>query len=180
MTPKAAIRLLLQYIGEDPDREGLQETPDRVVRSYAELFAGYKQDPADVFKVFDGESYDEIVLLRNIEVASTCEHHMIPFLGTAHVAYLPDKKVIGLSKLARLVDIFARRLQIQERLTMQITQALEEHLQPRGAACIIQAKHLCISCRGVGKQHSEMVTSSLTGVFKNQETRSELLRLISL
>lgn len=177
--PQENIRRILQYIGEDPKREGLLETPDRVVRSYAELFAGYKQDPADVFKTFDGDGYDEIVLLKDIEIHSMCEHHMLPFLGRAHVAYIPNGKVIGLSKLARLVDIFARRLQIQEKLTTQVTEALNQYLQPQGSACIIEAKHLCVSCRGVQKQHSSMVTSSMTGVFREgAAARQELLSLI--
>lgn len=177
--PQDNIRRILQYIGEDPNREGLRETPDRVVRSYAELFAGYKQDPADIFKTFDGDGYDEIVLLKDIEIHSMCEHHMLPFIGRAHVAYIPDGKVIGLSKLARLVDIFARRLQIQEKLTTQVTEALNANLRPRGAACVIEAKHLCVSCRGVQKQHSSMVTSSLTGAFKEEHSaRQELLTLI--
>lgn len=176
--PRDNIRRLLQYIGEDPDRAGLAETPDRVVRSYSELFGGYKKDPASVFKTFD-EPCDEMILCRNIEFASTCEHHMLPFLGTAHIAYIPNGKVIGLSKLARLLEVYSRRLQIQERIGIQITGALNEHLQPLGSACVLEAKHLCMSCRGVNKQHSEMVTSSLTGVFRTQsETRHELFQLI--
>ena len=176
--PQENIRRILQYIGEDCTREGLKETPDRVVRSYSELFAGYKQDPADVFKVFEDGACDEMVLLKNVELTSFCEHHMLPFVGRAHVAYIPDGKVIGVSKLARLVDVFARRLQIQERLTVQVTKALDEHLKPKGSACLIEAKHYCMACRGVQKQHSEMVTSSLTGVFRNIEVRQELLSLI--
>lgn len=177
--PQDAVRRILQYIGEDPTREGLLETPDRVVRSYAELFAGYRQDPAGVFKTFADGACDEVVLLKNIEVCSTCEHHMLPFTGRAHVAYIPEGRVIGISKLARLVDIFARRLQVQERLTTEVTTALDFHLKPKGSACIIEARHMCMSCRGVGKQHSEMVTSSLTGVFRNKpEARAELLTLV--
>lgn len=181
--PKAIIRNMLTYIGEDPDREGLVETPDRVVRAWGEFFAGYKQDPASVFKVFDPEVHGpgELVLLRNIEFYSMCEHHMVPFHGTAHIAYIPNEKVIGISKLARLLDIFAKRLQIQERIGQQVTGAIMEHLQPKGAACILVAKHLCISSRGVQKQHSEMVTSSLTGCFLDESsTRSELMQLIRM
>lgn len=179
--PHDNIRRILQYIGEDPERPGLKETPDRVVRSYAELYAGYKQNPADVFKTFEN-GCDEIVLLKNIQFTSTCEHHLLPFIGTASIAYVPqDGKVIGLSKLARLLEIFARRLQIQEKLTTDVTTALNEHLKPLGSACIIKASHLCVACRGVQKQHSEMVTSSLTGVFReDQRARSELLQLIQL
>lgn len=177
--PQDNIRRILQYIGEDPKREGLLETPDRVVKSYSELFVGYKQDPADVFKTFEDGACDEIVLLKNIEFSSSCEHHLLPFFGQAHVAYIPDGKVIGVSKLARLVDIFAKRLQIQERITIQVTTALDTHLRPKGSACVLTARHMCMTCRGVGKQHSEMVTSSLTGAFKQEvSARQELLTLI--
>lgn len=177
--PQENIRRILQYIGDDPKREGLLETPDRVVRSYAELFSGYKQNPEDVFKTFEDGACDEMVVLRNIELISHCEHHMIPFIGEAHIAYIPNGKVIGVSKLARLLEIYARRLQIQERLTQQITKALDDHLKPLGSACIIKAKHLCLCARGVGKQHSEMITSSMTGVFRdNTAARQELLSLI--
>jgi GTP cyclohydrolase IA len=171
---------VLSYIGEDPLREGLLETPERVLRSYDCLYSGYKKDPAEVFKVFDLEEYDEMILLKNVEFYSTCEHHMLPFFGKAHIAYIPDgNKVVGVSKLARLLEIYARRLQIQERLTKQITGAIEKYLQPLGSACIIQAQHFCMTSRGVQKQSSEMVTSSLTGVFKNsQSARLELLTLI--
>lgn len=171
-----AVRTLLSYLGEDPDREGLRETPARVVRSYAELFAGYLQDPATLFKTFDGERYDELVVVRGVEVWSTCEHHLLPFFGRADVAYIPNGRVIGLSKLARLVEVFARRLQVQERLTTQVTAALDEYLKPRGSACVVTARHLCMCSRGVQKQHSEMVTSSLTGAFREDpRTRAEFL-----
>ncbi len=176
--PQDAIRRILQFIGEDVNREGLKETPDRVTRSYKELFAGYKQDPASVFKTFDDGACDEMVLLRNTELTSQCEHHMIPFFGVAHVAYIPNKRIIGISKLARLVDIFSRRLQVQERLTTQITGSLDEHLKPLGSACVIRAKHLCMHSRGVRKQNSEMITSSLTGVFRQPEVRAEFFNLI--
>ncbi len=177
--PQDNVSRLLQYIGDDPTREGLRDTPDRVVRSYAELFAGYKQDPADVMKVFEDGACDEMVLLRNCEFWSCCEHHLQPFFGKAHIAYIPNKKVIGVSKLARILDIYARRLQIQERLCQQVTQALDQHLGALGSACIIEATHFCMVCRGVQKQHSELVTSSLTGVFRDTPiARQELLALI--
>ena len=146
-----AVRTLLQYLGENPDREGLLETPERVLKSYDELFGGYEQDPAQILKTFKdgGESVDEMVIQRNIQFFSMCEHHMIPFFGVAHVAYLPREEIVGLSKLARLVEVYARRLQVQERMTTQITRALMEHLKPKGAACVIQATHLCMVQRGI-------------------------------
>lgn len=172
------ITRILQYIGEDPKREGLLETPTRVVKSYAEIFGGYKEDPAAVMKVFEDGSCDEMVLLKNIEFYSNCEHHMQPFFGKAHIAYIPDGKVLGVSKLARVLDIYARRLQIQERLTQQVTDALMKHLEPKGAACVIEAKHFCMVCRGVQKQNSEMLTSSLKGSFLDPAVRSEFYSLI--
>lgn len=173
----------LEYIGEDPNREGLKETPNRITKAWNELFAGYQKSPEDVLTTFDTDGYDQMVLSRNIEMYSMCEHHMLPFFGRAHVAYIPDERVIGISKLARLVDIYARRLQIQERLGEQVTSALMEHLKPKGAACIIEAQHLCMMMRGVSKQNSIMVTSSLKGVFLDQSgqgyaARNELMRLI--
>jgi len=169
----------LQFIGEDPNREGLRETPARVARSYAELYSGYKQNPADVFKVFQEGACDEMVILKNVEFCSMCEHHMLPFFGKAHIAYIPDGKVIGVSKLARLFEIYARRLQIQERIGQQVTSALDEFLKPKGSACIIEAQHYCMKGRGIKKQNSMMVTSSLSGVFRsNAETRAEFLSII--
>lgn len=170
----------LQYIGENPNREGLKETPERVVRSWGELYGGYKEDnPENLLKVFEQDSSDEMVLLRNIEFYSTCEHHLLPFFGRAHIAYIPNGKVVGISKLARLLEVFARRLQIQERLCQQVTKAINNALNPLGSACILEAQHLCMTGRGVKKQHSTMVTSSLTGVFRSQvETRQELLSMI--
>lgn len=176
--PEANVVRMLQFIGEDPKREGLRETPARVVKSYKELFSGYGVDVGKLLKTFEDGVCDEMVLLKDIEVYSTCEHHLLPFYGVAHVAYIPNKKVVGISKLARLVDAFAKRLQIQERLTTQITSALDTHLQPLGSACVLEAKHFCMVCRGVGKQHSSMVTSSLTGEFRNPEVRSEFFHLI--
>lgn len=170
---------ILESIGEDPKREGLLKTPHRVVKSWQEIYGGYTQDPKSVFTTFDAGSYDQIVLLKDAEIYSMCEHHMLPFFGKVHVAYIPNDKVIGISKLARLVDIYARRLQIQERIGQQVTDALMAYLKPKGAACIIEATHMCMRMRGVAKQNSTMVTSSLTGVFYDkQEAREELMQLI--
>lgn len=169
----------LQYIGEDFMREGLIETPARVIRSWEELYAGYRQDPSAILKSFTDGACDEMVLLKNIEFYSTCEHHMLPFFGKAHIAYIPDGRVVGISKLARLLEIYARRLQIQERLGQQVTSALNQQLKPKGAACILEAQHFCMTSRGVQKQDSIMVTSSLTGVFRDKpEARAELMTLI--
>lgn len=173
------ITRILQYIGEDPTREGLLDTPKRVVKSYEELFSGYKESPAELLTTFEDDGYDEIVMLKSVEFASCCEHHMLPFIGEAAIAYIPNGRVVGISKLVRVFEIFCRRLQIQERLCQQVTQALDEYLKPRGSACVIQASHNCMVCRGVKKQHSIMVTSSLTGVFKkDQAARQELMNLI--
>lgn len=174
-----AITTLLEYLGEDPMREGLLETPKRVVKSYNELFSGYGKNPADLFTTFQAGSYDQIVLLDNIEFHSTCEHHMLPFFGVAHVAYIPQKRVIGISKLARLVDLFSRRLQIQERIGEQVSGTLMKHLDPLGAACILEGTHMCMKARGVSKQCSIMTTSSMKGCFLNDaDARQELLSLI--
>jgi GTP cyclohydrolase I len=176
------IQSILRQLGEDPEREGLKDTPSRVVKSWSELYAGYGKDVSSIFTIFtDVHDYCQIVICKNIEMYSICEHHMLPFIGRAHVAYLPDKKVIGLSKLARLVDIYARRLQIQERIGEQVTDALMQYLQPKAAACIIEASHLCMRMRGVGKQDSTMVTSSMKGEFlQDTAMRSELLHLLKL
>lgn len=179
--PTDNVRRLIQYIGEDQTREGLIETPMRVVKSYAHLFSGYKKNPADVMKVFEdgGEDYDQMVLLKDIEFYSCCEHHMQPFFGKAHIAYIPDKKVIGISKLARLLEVFSRRLQIQERLTTQVADALMEHLEPKGAAVVLEAQHFCMVARGVEKQNSIMTTSALRGAFMTDATvRSEFMAMI--
>lgn len=175
-----AIRTLLVAIGEDPDREGLRETPARVMKSWGELFAGYKQDPAKILSTTFEEvlGYQELVVLRDIPFQSTCEHHWLPFQGIAHVAYLPGDRVVGLSKLARLVDCFSRRLQIQERLTQQVVQSLMEHLAPRGAAVLVQASHECMGCRGVRKTGATMVTSAYEGHLRLPEVRSEFLSLV--
>ena len=175
-----AVRLILQHIGDDPSRAGLLETPERVAKSYAEIFAGYQQNPEDVMKCFVEDASEEMVLLRNLEFQSTCEHHMQPFFGQVHIAYLPAGKVLGVSKLARVFDVYARRLQIQERLCEQVTEALMSHLEPHGAACVIEARHFCMVCRGVRKQNAIMITSSLKGAFKNDPaTRQEFFQLIS-
>jgi GTP cyclohydrolase I len=180
---KEIVESLLLSIGEDPDREGLKETPDRFSKSFKFLCGGYKIDPLSVIKTFSSETYDQMILLKNIELYSLCEHHLLPFFGKAHIAYIPNGKVIGVSKLARLLDIFSRRLQIQERIGEQVTTSLMEGLNAIGAACIIEADHLCMRMRGVEKQNSIMVTSSLKGVFIQSSTmgiaaREELTRLI--
>ncbi|HEV8291909.1 MAG TPA: GTP cyclohydrolase I FolE [Tepidisphaeraceae bacterium] len=174
-----AVREILISIGEDPDREGLRRTPNRVARAYAELMAGLSQDPRVHLQTVFNERYDEVVLLRDIEFHSLCEHHLLPFTGKAHVAYLPDGKVVGLSKLARLVEGFARRPQVQERLTTQIADALMDALNPVGAACVIEATHTCMTIRGAKKPGSIMVTSALRGIFKdNPPSRNEILSLM--
>lgn len=180
---QTALEVLLKYIGEDPDREGLRMTPFRVVQSYMELFSGYgysEKAISNLFTTFEDGACDEIVLLKEVEFFSFCEHHMLPFFGKIHVAYLPQGKVIGLSKIARLIEVYSRRLQIQERLTQQITSALDEHLQPQGSACIVEATHFCMVARGVQKQNSVAVTSSMTGIFRhpNDQIRQELFSLL--
>ena len=176
-----AVRELLIAVGEDADREGLQRTPERVARMYDELLAGYRVDPDQMINdaIFDVE-YDEMVLVRDIEFYSMCEHHMLPFIGKAHVAYLPKGKVIGLSKIPRVVDLFARRLQVQERMTRQISDFLETALHPHGVAVVIEGLHLCSMMRGVKKANARMITSALCGAFsKNDQTRQEFLDHIS-
>ena len=175
-----AVREILLAVGEDPDREGLQKTPNRVARAYGELLAGLQDNPRRHLKTVFHEDYDEVVLLRDIEFNSLCEHHLLPFTGRAHLAYLPAGKVVGLSKLARLVEGFARRPQVQERLTTQIADALMEELNPIGAACVIEATHTCMTIRGAAKPGAMMVTSALRGIFKeNPSSRAEVLALIS-
>ena len=173
------LREQLAWIGEDPDREGLKDTPQRIVRSWGELYRGYRQDPRQLLRHFDAETYDQIVLLRGSEFYSMCEHHMLPFTGIAHVAYIPNGRVLGISKLARLLDIYARRLQIQERIGEQVTAFLMEEVGAKGAACVIEASHLCMRMRGCSKQNSVMVTSSMKGVFlENATARAELMGLL--
>lgn len=173
------MRKVLAELGEDPEREGLRETPARFEKAMRFLTSGYQQNAGKLLNgaMFD-VAYDEMVLVRDIELFSLCEHHLLPFFGVCHVGYIPDKKVVGLSKIPRLVNMFARRLQVQERLTNQIASALMEHLQPQGAAVIVEARHLCMAMRGVEKQHSQTVTSAMLGVFRdNQRTREEFLCL---
>src|SRR6476469_1317716 len=174
-----AVREILLAVGEDPDREGLLKTPNRVARSYGELMAGLRQEPRKHLRTVFTERYDEVVMLRDIQFHSLCEHHLLPFTGRAHVAYLPDGKVVGLSKLARLVEGYARRPQVQERLTTQIADALMEELSPIGAACVAEATHTCMTIRGAKKPGSTMVTSALRGIFKeNPSSRAEILTLM--
>ena len=176
-----AIRELLSAVGEDPDRDGLQRTPERVARMYDELLAGYRVDPEQMINdaIFDVD-YDEMVVVKDIEFYSLCEHHLLPFIGKAHVAYLPKGKVIGLSKIPRVVDLFARRLQVQERMTRQISDFLETTLHPHGVGVVIEGLHLCSMMRGVKKANARMVTSALCGTFSNNEvTRQEFLDHIS-
>lgn len=173
-------RVLLQQLGEDPNREGLLETPKRTARAWSEWTSGYGQNPAEVLKCFEdgSENYDEMVFQGNIAFHSHCEHHLAPFFGVAHVAYIPHGRVVGLSKLTRLVDIFARRLQVQERMTRQIAEALDEHLQPLGVAVVLRARHLCMESRGVRKIGTHTSTSAVLGVFKDKpEVRDEFFSL---
>ena len=174
------VRELLIRLGEDPERDGLQDTPRRVAQALRFLTEGYRKSLEDTLNgALYSVTYDEMVIVKDIEVFSLCEHHLLPFFGKAHVAYIPNQKVIGLSKIPRLVDIFARRLQIQERLTMQIAQAIEEKIQPQGVGVVMEARHLCIMMRGVEKQHSRAVTSAMLGSFRSQkQTRDEFLALI--
>ncbi|MGA0395504.1 MAG: GTP cyclohydrolase I FolE [Rhodospirillales bacterium] len=176
-----AIRTLILWAGDDPAREGLKDTPKRVVNSYEEFFKGYEAKPEDILKrTFEEvDGYDEMVLLRNIGFESHCEHHMAPIIGKAHVAYLPRKRVVGISKLARLVEAYAKRLQIQEKMTAQVANALEEVLQPFGVAVVIEAAHQCMTTRGIHKRGVTMVTSRMLGAFRdNESTRREFLAMI--
>ncbi|HEX2850935.1 MAG TPA: GTP cyclohydrolase I FolE, partial [Acidimicrobiales bacterium] len=176
-----AVREILVAVGEDPERDGLRDTPARVARMYAEIFAGLHRDAAEVLNVTFEAGHDEIVMVRDISLTSTCEHHLVPFIGKAHVAYIPnaDGRITGLSKIARLVDAFARRPQVQERLTTQIADTLEEVLQPRGVLVVIEAEHLCMSMRGVRKPGSTTVTSAVRGLFREDaRTRAEAMAFI--
>jgi GTP cyclohydrolase I len=177
---EAAVRTLLAWAGDDPTREGLLDTPKRVAKAYGEIFAGYSQDPGEhLERTFeDVGGYDDIVLVRGIPFFSHCEHHMLPFVGTAHVAYYPSEGVVGLSKIARVVDIFAKRLQTQENLTAQIIGSLDEHLSPRGIAVMLEAEHQCMTMRGVQKQGVSTITTQFTGVFRDDP--SEQVRFMSL
>jgi GTP cyclohydrolase I len=172
-------REILSRLGEDPSRQGLLATPSRVEKSMAFLTKGYAEDPSEILRgaLFD-EDYDEMVIVKDIEIFSLCEHHMLPFFGKVHVAYIPKGKVIGLSKIPRLVEVFARRLQVQERLTRQIADAIQNAIQPLGVGVVIEARHLCMMMRGIEKQHSSTVTSAMVGCFHQKETRLEFLSLL--
>lgn len=178
---EAAVRTLIRWAGEDPDREGLRDTPSRVVRSYEEFFAGYQLDPTDLlsrtFEETDG--YDELIVLREIRFESHCEHHMVPIIGCAHIGYMPNRRVIGISKLARVVDAFAKRMQIQEKMTAQIANAIDDVLSPKGVAVVIEASHQCMTTRGVHKSGVGMVTSRMLGLLRDDPTtRREFLSII--
>jgi len=179
-TLKETYGTILNQIGEDPNRDGLIKTPERAAKAMQFLTQGYDQDPVAILKgALFHENHRDMVLVKNIEVYSLCEHHILPFFGKAHVAYIPDGNIVGLSKIPRVVDVFARRLQVQERLTHDVINAIEEALKPLGVAVVIEAAHMCMMMRGVEKQNSLTTTSGFTGAFKNQETRSEFLNLIS-
>jgi|TARA_B100001063_G_scaffold129920_1_gene121424 GTP cyclohydrolase I len=176
-----AVETLISWAGDDPTREGLIETPDRVIRAYKEFFAGYEEDPEKVLtKTFEEvEGYDDAVIVRNIRVESHCEHHMVPILGVAHIGYIPNKRVVGISKLARIVDIYGKRLQTQETMTAQIADTIQRVLEPKGVAVVIDAGHQCMTTRGIHKTESSTITSRMLGSFRdNIETRSEFMHLI--
>lgn len=171
---------ILGRLGEDPKREGLEKTPERVAKALQYLTHGYDLDPAEILKsALFNEEYDEMVIVKDIEVYSMCEHHMLPFFGKAHIAYIPNGKIVGLSKLPRVVDAFARRLQVQERLTTEIRDCIQEVLQPKGVAVVIEASHMCMQMRGVQKQNSTTTSSSFTGAFEKDSTRKEFINLLS-
>ena len=176
-----AVKTLIRWAGDDPDREGLRETPSRVVRSFAEFYSGYHLDPDEVLMKTFAETggYDEMVLIRDIDVESHCEHHMVPINGKAHVAYIPDRRVVGISKLARVVEIFSKRLQIQEKMTVDIAETIDRVLKPQGVAVVIEASHQCMTTRGVHKPGADTVTSHMLGAFRNDpSTRREFLAMI--
>ena len=178
-----AVRTLIEWAGDNPEREGLIETPKRVVKAYEEFFAGYDDDPEEILrKTFEEvEGYDEMVLVKNIRLESHCEHHIVPILGKAHIAYIPNNRVVGISKLARIVDAFGKRLQTQETMTAQIANTIEKVLEPKGVAVVIDAAHQCMTTRGIHKPESSTVTSCMRGVFKeNPRTRNEFLTFIKL
>ena len=190
LTPKptreeaeTAVKTLISWAGDNPNREGLLETPKRVVKSYEEFYSGYDQDPEDILsKVFEEvEGYDEIIIVKDIRLESHCEHHMVPILGKAHVAYIPDQRVVGISKLARVVDLYAKRLQTQETMTAQIADTIDRVLKPKGVAIVIDAAHQCMSSRGVHKTETSTVTSRMLGAFReNPKSRMEFMNLIAL
>jgi GTP cyclohydrolase I len=171
---------ILSTLGEDPKREGLEKTPERVAKSLQFLLHGYDVDPVEIMNsALFNEEYDEMVIVKNIEIYSMCEHHMLPFFGKAHIAYIPDGKIVGLSKIPRVVDAFARRLQVQERLTTEIRDCIQDVLKPKGVAVVIEASHMCMQMRGVQKQNSTTTSSSFTGAFEKDSTRKEFINLIS-
>ncbi|HLX76034.1 MAG TPA: GTP cyclohydrolase I FolE [Terriglobales bacterium] len=173
------VREMIVRLGEDPQREGLERTPERVHRALVQLTKGYKEDAEAILRgALFTVGYDEMVIVKDIEMFSLCEHHLLPFFGKVHVAYIPNGKVIGLSKLPRLVEVFARRLQVQERLTMQIAETIQNAIEPQGVGVVVEARHLCMMMRGVEKQHSSTVTSAMQGVFHQQNTRAEFLSLV--
>ena len=178
---RAAVRILIRWAGDDPDREGLLETPDRVVRAYEEYYSGYGQDPVEILKrtFEETDGYNEMVVLKGIEISSHCEHHMAPIVGRVHIGYLPNKSVVGISKLARIVEVYARRMQIQEKMTAQIADALDEVIKPRGVGVVVEAAHHCMTTRGIQKQGVMMVTSRMLGTFRSDsKTRREFLSVI--
>lgn len=179
---EAAVRTLLKWMGEDPQREGLLDTPARVVKAYGELFGGYAEDPSDVLgRTFEEVAgYDDIVLVKDIQFHSHCEHHMVPIIGKAHVAYLPDDRVLGLSKIARVVDIFAHRLQTQETMTAQIATSINDTLKPRGVAVMIEAEHMCMAMRGIRKQGSTTITTRFTGAFEDAAEKARFMEMVRL
>ena len=177
-----AVKILIQWAGDNPEREGLVETPKRVVNAYKEFFSGYDSKPEQILsKTFDEvEGYDEMVIVRNITIESHCEHHMVPFIGIAHIGYIPDKRIVGISKLARIADVFAKRLQTQEIMTAQIADTINEVLKPKGVAVVIDAQHQCMTTRGTHKTESSTITSRMLGLFRtNSNTRSEFMNLIN-
>ncbi len=177
-----AVKILIKWAGDNPEREGLLETPKRVVNSYKEFFSGYDSKPEQILsKTFDEvEGYDEMVIVRNITIESHCEHHMVPFIGIAHIGYIPDKRIVGISKLARIADVFAKRLQTQEIMTAQIADTINEVLKPKGVAVVIDAQHQCMTTRGTHKTESSTITSRMVGLFRtNSNTRSEFMNLIN-
>ena len=178
-----AVKTLIEWAGDDPTREGLVETPQRVLKAYNEFFSGYEMNPEEILeKTFEEvEGYDEMVIVKDIRVESHCEHHMVPIIGKAHIGYIPNKRVVGISKLARVVDVYAKRLQTQETMTAQIGNSIEKVLKPRGVAVIVDAAHQCMTTRGVHKMNSSTVTSCMKGIFRDKETtRSEFLNLVAL
>ena len=177
-----AVKTLIKWAGDNPNREGLRETPKRVIDAYEEFFSGYRSKPAEILsKTFDDvEGYDEMVIVRDISIESHCEHHMVPFIGKAHIGYIPDKRVVGISKLARIADVFAKRLQTQETMTVQIADTINEVLKPKGVAVVIYAQHQCMTTRGTHKTESSTITSRMLGLFRtNSNTRNEFMNLIN-